>query len=305
MDKAIEINNKGVRHFLNREFGKAEECYKEALSMHPEYETALNNMGLLCHQKKEYEQAIDYFEKAIEVKPKETYYVNAGNAVACLGKMEAAESWYVKALEKNSRSVRALESLANLYEHNQTPGKAANLWKSLVEITNEEKYLIDYAKNLMKRGKYKQALDLLKHRVSREGSQAWYLTGICEYHLNNYGLAEEALKQALARDPDDEEIRRYLAVTFIAMGEMEKGVAQFDKILKMNPDNYQIMTEKGVILLGLDQPAEALELFEKALSISSGFEKAEKYRDMARQLLKKEEPKNSDEQKQEQDAENQ
>lgn len=303
MDKAIEINNKGVRHFLNREFGKAEECYKEALAMHPEYETALNNMGLLCHQKKEYEQAIDYFEKAIEVKPKETYYVNAGNAAACLGKMAEAESWYVKALEMNSRSVRALESLANLYEHNRVPGKAADLWKSLVEISGEEKYLIDYVKNLMKRGKYKQALDMLKHRVSKESSQAWYLTGICEYHLNNYGLAEEALKQALARDPDDEEIRRYLAVTYIAMGEMDKGVVQFDKILKINPDNFQIMTEKGVILLGLDQPVEALELFEKALSLSPGFDKAEKYLDMTRQLLEKDEPQNS--QEQQQDAEKQ
>ncbi len=303
MDKVIEINNKGVRHFLNREFGKAEECYKEALSMHPDYETALNNMGLLCHQKKEYKQAIDYFKKAIEVKPKETYYVNAGNASACLGLMEAAESWYVKALEMNSRSVSALESLANLYEHNQVPGKAADIWKSLAEFTGEEKYLIEYAKNLMKRRKHKQALNLLKHRVSKEGSQAWYLTGICEYHLNNYGLAEDALMQALAKDPDDEEIRRYLAVTCIAMGEMEKGVAQFDKILKMNPENYQIMTEKGVILLGLDQPAEALDLFEKALSISSGYKKAEKYRNMARQILKKDVPQKSDEQ--EQDAEKQ
>ena len=294
MESAIEINNKGVRHFLNREFEKAEECYKKALAMHPQYETALNNMGLLLHKKKEYEQAIDYFEKAIEVKPKETYYVNAGNAAACLGKMEESESWYVKALEVNSRSVRALESLANLYEHNQVPGKAADLWKSLAEITGEEKYLIGYAKNLMKRGNYKQALDLLKRRVSKEGSQAWYLAGICEYHLNNYGLAEEALKQALARDPDDEEIRRYLAVTFIAMGEMEKGITQFDKILKMNPDNYKIMTEKGVILLGLDQPVKALQLFEEALSISPGFEKAEKYLDMARQILKKDEPQNSD-----------
>jgi len=298
MDKAIEINNKGVRHFLNREFGKAEECYKEALSMHPEYETALNNMGLLCHQKKEYEQAIDYFEKAIEVKPKETYYINAGNAAACLGKMAESESWYVNALEMNSRSVRALECLANLYEHNRVPDKAADLWNSLAEITGEEKYLIGYVKNLMKRGKYKQALDMLKHRVSKEDSQAWYLAGICEYHLNNYGLAEEALKQALARDPDDKEIRRYLAVTYIAMSEMSKGVAQFDKILKMDPDNYQIMTEKGVILLGLDQPAEALELFEKALSLSPGFNKAEKYRDMARQILEKEKPQNSDEQEQ-------
>src|SRR5690625_5294525 len=35
-ERSIEINNEGVRYFLNRQFDKAEACYSEALNLDPE-----------------------------------------------------------------------------------------------------------------------------------------------------------------------------------------------------------------------------------------------------------------------------
>lgn len=287
MDKATEINNTGVRYFLNRQFEKAEECYREALDLNPENATALNNLGLLCHQKKQYKKAIEYFKKAIRIKEKATYHVNAGNAAACLNNMEEAESWYLKALEIDSNSVSARESLAKLYEHHNKTREAAGLWSDLIRSTGKEKFKIEYAKNLMKQEKFKEAAEILYKRVSEESSTVWYYAGICEYQLKNYGSAEEVLKRGLAIDPDDENIRHYLAVTYLARGEAEKGMNQFNKILKLNPDNYQILTEKGVILLSRNKPDEALKLFEKSLSIRPDYKKAKKYKGMARKMIEK------------------
>lgn len=287
MDKATEINNTGVKHFLNRQFGEAEKCYKEVLDLNPENVTALNNMGLLYHQKKQYEKAIEYFEKAISIHPNDTYYVNAGNAAACLNRAKEAEAWYFKALEMNENSENARESLARLYEFNNRLSDAAAIWRKLVQTSGKEKFKIEYAKNLVKQKKHGAALDLLYNRAAKENSTVWHLIGMCEYQMKNYGLAEKALKKGLSIDPDDEQIRHYLAVTLFAKRQVQEGMRQFDKILKINPDNYQILTEKGVILLSRDKTEEALELFEKSLRINPEYEKAIKYKKMALEKIKK------------------
>ncbi|MFH5833411.1 tetratricopeptide repeat protein [Halalkalibaculum sp. DA3122] len=286
MDTSTEINNTGVRHFLNQQFGKAEKCYREALELNPENATVLNNMGLLYHQKKRYEEAIEYFEEAIRIKPKDTFYVNAGNAAACLNRVEEAESRYLKALEANSNSVSAHKSLAKLYEYTGDFKKAAPLWTELVRITGKEEFKVEYAQNLLNQKKYSKAVEILYNQVSKESSRVWYLVGICEYQLKNYGWAVSCFKKGLAIDPDDEDIRHYLAVTYVARGEAEKGILQLDKILRVNPENYRILTEKGVILLSENQPSRALELFEKSLSIHPEYDKAKKYRDMAVEILR-------------------
>src|SRR5690625_1077804 len=286
-ERSIEINNEGVRYFLNRQFDKAEACYSEALNLDPESVAALNNMGLLNHQKGEYRQAIQYFEKANRISPSGTYCVNAGNASTCLKEMEEAVYWYQKALEINRNSVSARESLANLYEYMGEARQAADLWIDLANTTREETYRLKYAQNLISRKEFTEAADILYNHTSGSDHRTWYLAGLCEFQQKNYGLAVKALNRGLAIAPDHEETRRYLAVTYIKMGEIRRGLDQMDKMIRMNPDNYEILTEKGVILLSIHEPDKALKLFEESLAIKPGYKKAEKYRTMARKIVSK------------------
>ncbi len=285
MEEAIKINNDGVRHFMNRRFDEAEQCYEEALRMNPESATVLNNMGLLYHQRKQFDKAVSYFEMALNIEEKDTYYVNAGNAMASMKQFGQAEEQYIRALELNSKSIKAAESLANMYEYQGKTTEASTYWSKLVSETGDAKYYFLYARNLIKQEKFREALDILYNYSSREQSATWYMIGICEYQLRNFGSAADALKQALAIDPDSEEIRHYLSVVYLASGQTGDAIMQLDKLINISPQNHHFLTEKGVILLSRNMIKEALELFEKSLIIDPGFQKALKYRDMALKLL--------------------
>ncbi len=285
MEEAIKINNDGVKHFMNRRFKEAEQCYEEALRLNPESATVLNNMGLLYHQRKQFDKAVSYFEKALSIDEKDTYFVNTGNAMASMKQFGQAEEQYIRALELNSKSIKAAESLANMYEYQGRTIEASNYWSKLVSETGNAKYYTMYARNLIKREKFRDALDILYNYSSKEQSSTWYLMGICEYQLRNFGSAADALKQALAIDPDSEEIRHYLSVVYLASGKTDDAIMQLDKLINISPRNHRFLTEKGVILISRNMIEEALELFEESLTVEPGFEKALKYRDMALKLL--------------------
>ncbi len=285
MKEAVEINNIGVRHFLNEEFEEAEKQYKKALEINPESATVLNNLGLLYHQKKKYKTAAEYFRKALKFEEKDTYCVNAGNAMANLNEAEKAKEWYLKALDLNAESITARESMANLLEYTGDSVKAAQYWGELINLTQKGKYFIEYAKNLIKRGKFKDALHILYNKAPQDSGSTWYLIGICEYELRNFGLTEKALKRSLGINPDSEEVRHYLAVALLASGRVNDAIAEIDKVLKLNPENYRMLTEKGVIMLSQKNTHEALNLFDKSLSLKPGYKKAIKYRNMALKLI--------------------
>lgn len=63
-------NNLGMALLRQRQdFEHAEQQYQEALKVGPEYDAALNNLGLLYVQKREFDKAIPLFQKTIEMHP--------------------------------------------------------------------------------------------------------------------------------------------------------------------------------------------------------------------------------------------
>ena len=142
MVTAIEKNNKGVQYLLNKDFENAEFEFKELLENDKTNTTALNNMGLLLHQKGKYEEAIDCFNKAISLNGKDTYFLNLANSLTFLGKFEEAEQNYIKCLHINTDNANAKISLAKLYEKTGQINLAKGIWEDLVNASNKEFYKI-------------------------------------------------------------------------------------------------------------------------------------------------------------------
>lgn len=283
-DKSIEINNQATKYFLGNEFEKAEKLYNEALGLNPESPTVLNNLGLLYHQKKQYDTAYEYFMKALKIEEKNTYLLNAGNAMACMNNLDEAASLYKKVIEKDYQNIAAIESLANLYEYKKEYTKAAQYWKVLANQTGKAEYFIALAKNQMQARQFKSALELLYHNNLRNSATSWHLVGICEYELRNLGLAVEAFKQALGIEPDWEATRQYLAVTLLKAGDTHSAIEEMSKIIKINPQNYHVLTDLGVVFLSQKRVDDAIKLFEEALTIKPDFEKALKYKKSALEM---------------------
>jgi tetratricopeptide (TPR) repeat protein len=77
-DKAIkaggtnmaEVHNAlGFAHFSQNQYDLAIKKYKEAIALQPEYVTAINNLGHAYEKKKLVPQALETYEKALEIAP--------------------------------------------------------------------------------------------------------------------------------------------------------------------------------------------------------------------------------------------
>ncbi|QDH80408.1 tetratricopeptide repeat protein [Echinicola soli] len=279
--RAIELNNQGARYFLNGKFDQAVSCYEEAYKLHPENTSLLNNMGLYYHQQQDFDKALSFFQKAIDLEEKSSYMVNAGNALAMQGKLEEARKQYQNTVKRFPKALGAWVSLARLAAHQNRLGDARAYWNEVVQLAPKPENFMELAKLMILQKDLEPALELLYSTSAKsENPEIWFQIGRCEFQLRNHGLAEKALMRALATSPDHADFRYYLALNHLAKGDTQKGLEQFDIILKYDAENPDILTEKGVILSSLHQYDEALSLFERALEIKPEFPKAKHYKNL-------------------------
>ncbi|MCG8306788.1 MAG: tetratricopeptide repeat protein [Cytophagales bacterium] len=287
MKTTTERNNKGVEHLLKKEFSKAEAEFTASLEMDSTNSTALNNMGLLHHQKRNYEKAADLFEKAIAITKKDTYYLNLGNALTFLKKYGEAEFNYMECLKINGQNENAKISLAKLYESTGKPELATKIWEELTTSSARGLYKAELARNYMATGNFERALSVLSYLNSvREDALNLCYTGVCEFNLKNYGLAESAFKKSLAIEPDNDKTRHYLAINHLSKGDYDSAIRELNSLIRMHPENSKVKLDKATILLNLGRYGEASDLIKAVLSADPENKKAIRYQKVVRDLLK-------------------
>jgi len=287
LTKNIELNNMGVQHFLNHELGKAKDCYESAIALDPNDPTALNNLGLLFHHQKYFDSALSYFRSAISIKAKPNFLINSGNSFAMLGKYSEAKTQYLEAIKIAPDHISGWVSLAKLATYMKAYDEAISHWQKAIQLDEKEAYIFELAKIYIVKNEFETALDCLAVISNRtDNPEIWFQIGRCEFRMRNHGLAERAFKKALSQLPDRLDYRQYLALNHIAMGETQSGLQQFEFLLKLNPENYQAITEKGVILCSMELFDEAKICFEQALSINKHYAKAIHYKSTLEALIK-------------------
>lgn len=95
----------------------AENYLKKSVALLPKNSQALNNYGLYLCQQRNFNAAIQYFNEAASLSPKEAdkFYVNAGICSNQQSDPDKAMMFFNKALSVNSDSKQALYELAHLY----------------------------------------------------------------------------------------------------------------------------------------------------------------------------------------------
>lgn len=106
---------------------KANKHFRKALSVTPNDPDLLNNYGSHLCRTQQYAAAEPLFLKALSdplYKTPEFAYTNAGICTKKAGNVAQAETYFRKALEKNSRFSEALYQMARLHHEKGEPAKA-------------------------------------------------------------------------------------------------------------------------------------------------------------------------------------
>lgn len=214
VDQALELVEQG-------KIQEAERIISELLKQHPDIHTVQYAMGVICVMRGRYDEAIAYFDRAIEIYP---YFVEAwfNKGASHQKKLEIGEM--IKAYQK---VVEIGDPTDDFFRH------ANDVIKEMKNKIHQEKDLTldQYLKGMdmfneaftaMQSQEWEKALRGFQEvvRMDPKHTQSYGNMGICYGHLGQREEALEALDKALELDPKYEPaILNRAAVSSLKEGE--------------------------------------------------------------------------------------
>ena len=259
----------------------------------------------LYYRHQEYEAAIQDFQKAIKINPKNVvYYSNVGLSLKKLKKWKEAEKAYKKALKLDPTNDLNWNDLGLLAYEQGADEKAIEYYQKAIEIN--PKYAVYHSNvglSLKKLKRWEEAeaafrkataldptndlnwndLGLLAYEQGADEKAIEYYQKAIEinpenpiYH-SNVGLAlkylgkrkeaEKAYKKALELDPNNDLNWNYLGLLAYEQKEDEKAIEYYQKAIEINPENPVYHSNAGLALEYLGRWEEAEKAYKKALEL--------------------------------------
>lgn len=154
------------------EYSLSLDHYKKAIGLKSKFPEAYNNLGILYSQQKEWDKALDSFEKAtsdILYSTPHFAYHNMGTVYFNKGDYSKAIEFYEKAIALAPNYIVAYKDLANLYESTNQNDKALIIYKKAISI--EPQYWdvhLSLSRLLLKLGQKKEAIKQINHIISTD-----------------------------------------------------------------------------------------------------------------------------------------
>ncbi len=201
--------NVGLVYLQNGKYDEAIQYFQKSLSLRPNFDLALNAIGLAFFMKGEFQQAVSYFEKCLRVNPDLTEARNyLGSVYQEMGMLDKAEQEYRKAIADETYKSKELPyyNLARLY---------------------------------FEQGKDKEALELVDKsiEINNRMIMSLNLRGVILERLDNLGEAISSYEEALKIAPDDINLNYNLAVAFFKSDRRAEAKSLFEKILPRVTDS--------------------------------------------------------------------
>lgn len=260
---------------------------KEEDNLLPEKKEALNEkqLGNEAYKKKNFEEALQHYNKAVELDPTEIIYLLNIAAVyfeqkeydKCIAQCE-------KAIEVGRENRADFKLIAKAFTRIGHAYKKMGNWKqakvyyekSMSEHrTPEIKTLLSDIDKIIKEEERKAYIDPVKAEEEKElGNQ--------KYKDGDYPAAIKHYTEAIKRNPDDPKYYSNRAACYTKLAAFDLGLKDCEKCVEIDPKFIKGWIRKGKILQGLQQQGKALTAYQKALELDpSNSEALEGYRSCA------------------------
>ena len=245
-------NNLGGYLYNKGHIKEAIEHYQKAIQLDPNYAEAQNNLGAALAAEGRFDEAIEYYHKAIQISPNFAYALNnLGMALAARGQFDDAIENYRKAIQISPNFADALDNLGAALTVKGRSDEALGYYRQALAI---DPNLAGAHNNLgillAKQGRTAEAIEYYQKAIELDPAHAEFY-----YNLGNLlatqGRPAEAIRQfkkALAVEPDYTKAHYNLADIFFAQGRWDDAIEHYQQALKQMPDSVHAHYQLGLAL---------------------------------------------------------
>ncbi len=192
-------------------------CWQKAAECNPQQFSAeaINDRGSMCAQQGKFAEAIDNYQRAIQIKPDFALgYINLGTLLQKEGRIDDAIAQFNKALELKPDSIEAYAKLGNLLIGREKYDDAIAQYQKVIQIQpNAVEAHFNFGTALLQQGKIYQAIAAFQKvlELQPNNAEAYSNMGVALYrqfkqsdrrNINQFDAAFNNFQKALQINPN-------------------------------------------------------------------------------------------------------
>jgi tetratricopeptide (TPR) repeat protein/tRNA A-37 threonylcarbamoyl transferase component Bud32 len=236
-------NRANILYNLKR-YNQALDTYDKAIQIRPEYAEAWNGEAKTLSELEKYKEALDAYDKAIQIQPN---YLEAW-----LGR-----GYVLDNLEKDQEAIDSFDQALKIQSNDSEAWNARG--DALMNLQRYEEASESYDKAVYYKPDY---------------YQAWFGRGWALHNLQRYEDAIAAYDKAVQLKPDYDQAWYNRGNELMNLQRYQDAVASYDKAVQFKPDYYQAWYSRGNALMKLQRYPEAIDSFDKAVQYKPNYYEA-------------------------------
>jgi len=260
---------------LNKQFKQAEKALEEELSKNPENVQAVQYLGQLHYQQKNYQKSLEYYSRLLKLaQPKAETYFHIGENFQQLKNFYSAISHYNKAIQLNPMLTEAYLKIGDIYlEWNKF--EIASRWyeKGVANDRKSASAFYHIANLNYDTAQYEKALKLTKQ--SLEIDPRMLETRILELKILNSLKKETELatkiKVFIQDFPANADGYLFLGRFYLDLKDYKLSLSNYSKAVEVAPENAASYNGMGNYYYELKQFDNAAKFYTKALELNPNF----------------------------------
>ena len=290
LERAIEADPEYPESYveLGRYYGVmgepalAKATFERWTARHPEDADMLINAGLTAFDAADYAQALEFFEKAIDVASGEEQKSGArtfrANTLDMLGRYDEAVAAYEEVIAEAPDWWEAHANLGICHARNgHSPEAEAAFRRGLEDCPGSPEIRDELAAHLLaERKNLDEALRLSEEAVAlgRDEIRHLHTLGEARLSIGDEAGAAEAYAAVLDLDPENPEAHLELGILHEVRGEAREAEEHFVESLKSDPANPRALYSYASLYYAADDLETAEELLVRAVASDAGYSPA-------------------------------
>ncbi len=262
----------GFQLHQQQQIDTAMQVYQQVLASDPTHFPSLHMLGVLQAQNGQPEQGFETLCQALSVNPNSaSAWANSGNALNQLERWQDALRYFEKAIDLDDKFINAYFSQGVAYFQLGLMSQACDSFRHLLAIQSDyvEAYRY-FLEALIQTKQWQQALDFSEQLFELQGETAenlWQQARI----LKELKRSDEALikiDKAIKLAPELRAIHAIRGLILMSLNNPQEAIISLQIALEDQPNDVESHSNLGLCLQELQQLDEAISCFDRAIALS-------------------------------------